>query len=109
MKKLVEVKNLFSYYGGICALNGISLFINEGEITSIVGSNGAGKSTLMRTIAGDKRIDSGEIMVINALIPERLFLKINHYQKMFMRWFPAVSHLFPKDGTYFPHYLYVKI
>jgi branched-chain amino acid transport system ATP-binding protein len=62
MKKLVEVKNLYSYYGGICALNGISLYINEGEITSIVGSNGAGKSTLMRTIAGDKRIDSGEIL-----------------------------------------------
>jgi branched-chain amino acid transport system ATP-binding protein len=62
LKKLVEIKNLYSYYGGICALNGVSLYINEGEITSIVGSNGAGKSTLMRTIAGDKRIDSGEIL-----------------------------------------------
>lgn len=72
MKKLVEVKNLFSYYGGICALNGISLYINEGEITSIVGSNGAGKSTLMRTIAGDKHIDSGEIFFKDKPLPKNV-------------------------------------
>lgn len=73
MKKLVEVKNLFSYYGGICALNGVSLYINEGEITSIVGSNGAGKSTLMRTIAGDKRIDSGEIIFNDKSLSENVY------------------------------------
>ncbi len=72
MEKLVEVRNLFSYYGGICALNGISLYINEGEITSIVGSNGAGKSTLMRTIAGDKRIDSGEIIFKDKPLPRNV-------------------------------------
>lgn len=62
MSKMIEVNNLYSYYGGICALNGVSLYINKGEITSIIGSNGAGKSTLMRTIAGDKAINSGEIL-----------------------------------------------
>ncbi len=61
MSKIVEVKNLYSYYGGICALNNVSLHINEGEITAIIGSNGAGKSTFMRTLAGDKAIDKGEI------------------------------------------------
>ena len=61
MSKLLEVKDLHSYYGGICALNGVSLHINAGEITAIIGANGAGKSTLMRTIAGDKPITSGEI------------------------------------------------
>ena len=69
MKKLAEVKDLHSYYGGICALSGISLYINEGEITSIIGSNGAGKSTFMRTIAGDKRIDSGEIIFEGKPLP----------------------------------------
>ena len=34
MNKLVEVKELYSYYGGICALNGISLYINEGSYTN---------------------------------------------------------------------------
>lgn len=70
MKRLVEINNLFSYYGGICALNGISLYINEGQITSIVGSNGAGKSTLMRTIAGDKKIDSGQIVFNDKPLPQ---------------------------------------
>lgn len=69
MNKILEVSNLSSYYGGICALNDVSLYINEGEITSIIGSNGAGKSTLMRTIAGDKKIDSGSILFNGKPLP----------------------------------------
>lgn len=69
MNKILEVNNLFSYYGGICALNDVSLYINEGEITSIIGSNGAGKSTLMRTIAGDKKIDKGSILFNGNQLP----------------------------------------
>ena len=69
MSILLEVKDLHSYYGGICALDGVSLHINQGEITSIIGSNGAGKSTLMRTIAGDKAINSGEILLEGEALP----------------------------------------
>ena len=69
MNKLLEVKDLHSYYGGICALNGVSLHINVGEITAIIGANGAGKSTLMRTIAGDKPITSGEIFFDGQPLP----------------------------------------
>ena len=73
MNKLLEVKDLHSYYGGICALDGISLYINQGEITSIIGSNGAGKSTLMRTIAGDKAIGSGEILWEGQPLPANVY------------------------------------
>lgn len=62
MSNLLEVKNLCAYYGGICALHDISLNVRQGEITTIIGANGAGKSTLMKTIAGDKKIDSGTIL-----------------------------------------------
>lgn len=62
MSNLLEVKDLYSYYGGICALHGVSLNVRKGEITSIIGANGAGKSTLMRTIAGDKPINKGSIL-----------------------------------------------
>ena len=62
MSNLLEVKDLYSYYGGICALHGVSLNVRKGEITSIIGANGAGKSTLMRTIAGDKAINQGTIL-----------------------------------------------
>ena len=61
MSILLEVKDLSSYYGGIRALDSVSLNVIEGQTTSIIGANGAGKSTLLRTIAGDKAIDSGSI------------------------------------------------
>jgi len=52
MAKLLEVDNVHSYYGHIHALKGISLYVEEGEIVSLIGSNGAGKSTTLRTISG---------------------------------------------------------
>ena len=63
MSILLEVKDLHSYYGGICALDGVSLHINQGEITSIIGSNGAGKSTLFNAICGDFLTDAGSIVL----------------------------------------------
>ncbi|NLY72219.1 MAG: ABC transporter ATP-binding protein [Tissierellia bacterium] len=91
MSKLVEIKDLYSYYGGICALNGVSLYINEGEITSIVGSNGAGKSTLMRTIAGDKQIDSGEILMNGEPLPKLVHDVVNSGISLV----PEGRHIFP--------------
>ena len=52
MTKILEVDNVHSYYGHIHALKGISLYVEEGEIVSLIGSNGAGKSTTLRTISG---------------------------------------------------------
>ncbi len=52
MAKILEVDNVHSYYGHIHALKGISLYVEEGEIVSLIGSNGAGKSTTLRTISG---------------------------------------------------------
>lgn len=52
MTKILEVKNVHSYYGHIHALKGINLQVNEGEIVTLIGANGAGKSTTLRTISG---------------------------------------------------------
>ena len=49
---MLEVKNLHTYYGNIHALKGVSLYVEEGEIVSLIGSNGAGKTTTLRTICG---------------------------------------------------------
>lgn len=67
---LLEVKDLNVYYGGIQALNNVSLELKRGEILSIIGANGAGKSTLLRTIAGDKEIGTGEIIFNGKPIPK---------------------------------------
>lgn len=58
---MLKVKNLHVYYGGIHALKGISLEVNNGEIVTIIGSNGAGKSTLLNTISGFLKYKEGEI------------------------------------------------
>lgn len=49
---MLKVDNVFSGYGGIQIINGISLTVEPGKIVAIVGSNGVGKSTLLKTITG---------------------------------------------------------
>jgi branched-chain amino acid transport system ATP-binding protein len=58
---LLEVKDLWVYYGGAVALRGLSFGVEEGEIVTLIGSNGAGKTTALRTIMGLKTPASGEI------------------------------------------------
>jgi branched-chain amino acid transport system ATP-binding protein len=50
--KLLELKDVETYYGSIQALKGISIEVYEGEIVTLIGSNGAGKSTTLRSING---------------------------------------------------------
>ncbi|HPX92744.1 MAG TPA: ABC transporter ATP-binding protein [Bacillota bacterium] len=49
---MLEVKDLQVFYGGIHALRGVNIKVNEGEIVTIIGSNGAGKSTLLNALSG---------------------------------------------------------
>ena len=58
---MLEIKNLHVAYGGIRALKGVSLSVQEGEIVTIIGANGAGKSTLLNTISGFVRPAKGTI------------------------------------------------
>ena len=58
---MIEIKDLVVKYGGITALQGISLNIPEGKIVSMVGANGAGKSTTINAISGMVKKVSGSI------------------------------------------------
>ena len=49
---MLEVKNLNYYYGNIHVVKGIDLYVDEGEIVTLIGANGAGKTTTMQTISG---------------------------------------------------------
>ena len=49
---LLEVKDLDVHYGGIHALKGVSLSVDEGKIVTLIGANGAGKTTTLRAISG---------------------------------------------------------
>lgn len=63
MKPVVfEAKNLKKYFGGVKAVDGISLEVKEGDIIGLVGENGAGKSTLMKLLVGEYTRDSGDVI-----------------------------------------------
>lgn len=59
----LEVKNLCKFFGGVKAVNNVSLKIHESEIVAVVGDNGAGKSTLIKVISGFHKRDGGEIIL----------------------------------------------
>jgi branched-chain amino acid transport system ATP-binding protein len=58
---LLSVDGLRSAYGGMIALDAVSLAVAPGEIVAVLGANGAGKSTLLKSIAGWVRPERGEI------------------------------------------------
>ncbi|MCX7836004.1 MAG: ABC transporter ATP-binding protein [bacterium] len=63
-----SVSNLSVKYGGICAVNQISLDVSEGEIVALLGANGAGKSSTLSAITGTCTIASGEIWFLGERI-----------------------------------------
>ena len=58
---MLKIRDLYVRYGGIEAVQGVSLDIKRGSIVTLVGANGAGKSSIIRSIAGLNKTISGEI------------------------------------------------
>ena len=58
----LEIKDLHVSYGGIRALKGISLKVEDGQIVTLIGANGAGKSTTLRALSGLEKVQSGQIL-----------------------------------------------
>ncbi len=59
---LLEVRDVTKDFGGLVALKGVSLEMNQGEIVGLIGPNGAGKSTLFNIITGIERPTSGKVV-----------------------------------------------
>lgn len=76
---MLDVRDVCMQFGGIHAVDHVSLHIPEGQITGLIGPNGAGKSTLFNVIAGYHRPTSGEVWLdgepITGLPPHELFGK----------------------------------
>jgi D-xylose transport system ATP-binding protein len=60
---LVSMRGIHKSFGGVHAVENVSLSLNAGEVVAVLGHNGAGKSTLMKMLAGAYPIDSGEIQI----------------------------------------------
>jgi simple sugar transport system ATP-binding protein len=62
-RPLLEAVSLTKHFGGVTALDDVSLWAVAGEVTALVGENGAGKSTLIKCLSGVYQPDAGEIRV----------------------------------------------
>ena len=60
-KTLLKIIGLKVAYGGIQAVKGVSLDVQEGELVSLIGANGAGKTTTLKAITGTQPVAAGEI------------------------------------------------
>ncbi len=60
---LVEMRDIRVAFGGVHAVDGVTVDLYPGEVVGLVGGNGAGKSTLMRALSGAHPPDSGEIRI----------------------------------------------
>ncbi|WP_368185711.1 ATP-binding cassette domain-containing protein [Aestuariibius sp. HNIBRBA575] len=60
---LIEMSNIYKHFGGVHAVEGVSVDLYPGEVVGVLGHNGAGKSCLMRILSGAMLPNEGEIRV----------------------------------------------
>lgn len=76
---MIKVENIHMHFGGLRAVDGVSLTVADGSITGLIGPNGAGKTTLFNVIAGHYAPTSGKVWLdgedITGLKPHQLFAK----------------------------------
>ena len=59
---LLQLKNVSVHYGGVKALDGVSVRLDEGEVVALMGPNGAGKSTILKAIFGLAPLEHGQVL-----------------------------------------------
>jgi simple sugar transport system ATP-binding protein len=60
---LLQADGISKYYGNIVALKGVSVHVDAGEVTCLLGDNGAGKSTFIKILSGVHQPDEGRVLV----------------------------------------------
>lgn len=89
---MLTINNLVVSYGGIEALKGINLEVEEGKIVTLVGANGAGKSTTLRTIMG----------LVNPVSGQVIYKGMDLLKRKLKIWSNTESRWSRKEGGYSP-------
>ena len=71
MGAILKVTDLRAAYGGIRALDGVSLTVEKGEVVAVLGANGAGKSTLLKCLSGEHKILLGSVEYDGQPLPNK--------------------------------------
>jgi branched-chain amino acid transport system ATP-binding protein len=89
---LLELRSVMKHFGGLYALSGLDLHVDEGEIVSVIGPNGAGKSTMFNVVTGLYGPDQGDVRLAGQSV---VGLRPNQITRLgIARTFQTV-HLFP--------------
>lgn len=68
----LELRDVAVWYGGVHAVDGVSLSIEPGEVVGLIGPNGSGKTTLLDAISGQIRLTRGEVLLDGVVLGRRL-------------------------------------
>jgi branched-chain amino acid transport system ATP-binding protein len=97
MTRLLELDDVNTYYGNIHALKGVSLFVDKGEVVTLIGSNGAGKSTTLRTISGIQRAREGRVLFEDSPIQA---MPAHEVVRLGIAQAPEGRHVFARMSVY---------
>ncbi|SME91944.1 amino acid ABC transporter ATP-binding protein [Desulfovibrio gilichinskyi] len=94
VKPIIEIKNVYKFFGDLAALSDVSLEIKPGEKVVIIGPSGSGKSTLLRSINRLEEISRGSIVVdgLNVHDPENNINSIRQELGMVFQSFNLFPH-----------------
>ena len=97
MAALLEVDGVIKRFGGVTAVNGVSLALETGHIYGLIGPNGSGKTTLFNCITGVEQIDGGQIRFkgrrLDGLKPHQVFHQGIGRTFQVIRVFPELTAL----------------
>ena len=93
---MLKATNITRNYNDLQVLKGVDIFVNKGEIVSIVGSSGAGKSTLLHILGSLDRANSGEIWINNQRIDTLNEKELAKFRNKHIGFVFQFHHLLPE-------------